>query len=437
VNILKRIVQPVQPRAADPLKRAGLRPGLYHYQRDSGEGTFTRFHLRVDPDGNGVLLANATAAARLRPAGVIVAKGLLDGQSPERIVGQLQHVFRAFSRRQAEADIERVGRLIAELDSPGDNYPILNLDDPAFAGDVPPLEKPLAADLPLCAPERLETLARRLWDLGIPQARFLAGEVLDAAVAVRAVELAEDLGMIAGLRACAGALDQGNLIADLAQAGVDHLDIRCFALVESVHDALAGAGEFGRLRRVIDAIHRCEVCPVAVMPLVRQTVDSIEESIEAAAQMRLGALALFAVATTEPDESGGPLYADELFQVARLIEEAADELGVRLLWYAPVRFDPSRPLDRQLAAGPRTSGDMAIRVHPDGSVYVARGPALPAGNLLVQDWEEIADSAVFRRYRHLVQTAVHCEQCPGLICRPLDCPRNPARWAEPLGAAGQ
>jgi len=335
VNILKRIVQPVQPRAADPLKRAGLRPGLYHYQRDSGEGTFTRFHLRVDPDGNGVLLANATAAARLRPAGVIVAKGLLDGQSPERIVGQLQHVFRAFSRRQAEADIERVGRLIAELDSPGDNYPILNLDDPAFAGDVPPLEKPLAADLPLCAPERLETLARRLWDLGIPQARFLAGEVLDAAVAVRAVELAEDLGMIAGLRACAGALDQGNLIADLAQAGVDHLDIRCFALVESVHDALAGAGEFGRLRRVIEAIHRCEVCPVAVMPLVRQTVDSIEESIEAAAQMRLGALALFAVATTEPDESGGPLYADELFQVARLIEEAADELGVRLLcrWF--------------------------------------------------------------------------------------------------------
>ena len=29
------------------------------------DGMFTRFHLRVDPDGRGMLLANATAAARL------------------------------------------------------------------------------------------------------------------------------------------------------------------------------------------------------------------------------------------------------------------------------------------------------------------------------------------------------------------------------------
>jgi len=437
VNILKRMLQPVQLPTSNPLRSAGLKPGLYHFPRDSGQGTYTRFHLRVDPNGEGVLLANATAAARLRASGLIIAKALLEGEPRERIVERLKKAFQAVERPQAEADIERVRALIAELDSPGDNYPIINLDDPAFARDVPPLAKPIAADLPLCDMDRLERVLRRLWDQGIPQARLLARGDFDARVAVRAVELGGDLGMITGLRAKAAALNQGTLIADLAGAGLDHLDVWCFSLVEAVHDALAGKGDFARFRRTIEQTHHCEVCPVAVMTLLRQTVDSIEESIEAVADLRLGTLALFAVATVEPDESGGPLYADELFQVARLIEEAADELDVRLLWYAPTRFDSNYPLDEQLEAGPRASGDMCVRVEPDGSVYLARGPNLPAGNLLTQDWEEIARSPVFRHYRRMVETAVHCEQCPGLICRPLDCPRNPARWAQPGGVMGE
>ncbi len=429
MSLLKRMGLALEPRTADPLKRAGLKPGLYHYPRDSGEGTYTRFHLRVDPSGDGLLLANATAAARLRASGLIIAKALLEGEPTDRIVERLQSVFRALDRQQAAADIERVRELIARLDSPGDNYPILNLDDPAFARDVPPLEKPIAADVPLGDMGRLESVLRRLWELGIPQARLLAADDFEPRAAVRAVELAEDLGMIAGVRAKAAVFNQGTLLADLARAGLDHLDVWCFSLVGAVHDALAGAGDFAEFRRAAETARREEVCPVAVMALLRQTADSIEESIEAVADLGLGALALFAVATTEAEESGGPLCADELFQVARLIEEAADEYDVRLLWYAPMRFDPDRSLDEQVAAGPRTSGDMCVRVEADGAVYLARGPSRPAGNVLTQDWEAIARSPVFRNYRRMVETALHCELCPGLICRPLDCPRNPARWA--------
>lgn len=433
MNILRRMGLAMQRRTPNPLDRAGLKPGLYHYLRDSGEGTYTRFHLRVDPSGDGVLLANATAAARLRPSGLVIAKALLDGEQPDRIVQRLQGAFRALSRAQAEADIQRVRELIARLDSPGDNYPIINLDDPAFAGDVPPLAKPIAADVPLGELARLEPLLRRLWELGIPQVRLLAAGDFDARVAVRAVELAEDLGMIAGLRAAAAVLNQGMLIAELARAGLDHLDVWCFSLVEAVHDALAGEGAFAEFRRAVETARQAEICPVAVMALLRQTADSIEESIAAVADLGLGALALFALATTELAESGGPLLAEELFQLACLIEEAADAHGVRLLWYAPLRFDPQRPLAEQVAAGPRTSGDMAVRVELDGSVWLARGPNRPAGNVLTQDWEQIVESLVFRNYRRIVETALHCEQCPGLMCRPLDCPRNPARWADPQG----
>ena len=61
--------------------------GIYHYTRDDS-GTYTRFHLRVDPDGQGYLLVNATIGARLSPSGALIAKELLDGGA----IGQLERL---------------------------------------------------------------------------------------------------------------------------------------------------------------------------------------------------------------------------------------------------------------------------------------------------------------------------------------------------------
>ena len=59
------------------LRPAAIRPGLYHYTRDLG-GTTARFHLRVEPAGDGLLFANGAAIRRLSPSEVVVAKGLFD-----------------------------------------------------------------------------------------------------------------------------------------------------------------------------------------------------------------------------------------------------------------------------------------------------------------------------------------------------------------------
>ena len=44
-----------------------IRPGLYHFT-DVEADSVTRFHLRVDDDGAGMLIVNATAARGFRPA---------------------------------------------------------------------------------------------------------------------------------------------------------------------------------------------------------------------------------------------------------------------------------------------------------------------------------------------------------------------------------
>ena len=311
--VLKRLIEQLSPPPADPLARVGIVPGLYHYMRES-DGAFTRFHLRVDTSGAGLLVATATAAARLAPSGVIIAKGLLDGRDEQQIVEGLLAAFDGASAEVAAADIGRVHKIIATLDSPGDNYPVLNLADPSFTSQAFPLDKPLGADVPLAEPERLVPILDRLWDLGIPHVTIIAGENPETDALVRAVERAEDLGLIAGVRGRASDLAGGSLVEDLAAAGLDHLDVLYLSAAAEVHDALAGQGDHANAAELFARAHDAEVCPVADVALVESTVPSIDATLERLAGAGIASAGFFALAAARGDEPSGALSADKLVQ---------------------------------------------------------------------------------------------------------------------------
>lgn len=366
----------------------------------------------------------------MRPSGVIIAKGLLEGDDQAAVVQRLTTCFHDVTADQVAGDVARVRGVIENLQTPGDNYPILNLADPSFSPEVAPLERPLSADVPLTRPDRLVPILGRLWELGIPHVTIVAGENPDAVALVRAVERAEDLGLIAGIRGRGSDLVQGSLIRDLAQAGADHVDVLYLSAEAAVHDALAGAGDHEKAVQALAEVHENEVCPVAELVLVESTLAGIEETLESLAAHEVTNACFFAIAMAEGRSTGGALAADELIQAARLIEESAEESDVRYLWYPPVRFHLGNALGKQVRRGPRCGGDHAVRVEPDGSVIPARGPCLSAGNLLSDRWERIHRSKVMRDYRRRVETDTHCDDCPGLAICAADCPRNPAGWAD-------
>jgi len=423
------------PRSLDfliqsPLRRADIQPGLYHYVREV-EGAATRFHLRVDATGNGLLLANAAASARLAASGVIIAKGLLDGGDPAAVARRARACFRRVSADQIASDVAAVQQLIGKLASPAGDYPIINLADPAFSPKAAPLDRPISADVPLCPPLWMMPLLDRLWNLGIPHVTFAVGNEPDHGALVRAIERAEDLGLITGARGRGTDLCRGTRISELARAGLDHLDICCLSVVDDVHNNLAGDGDRQQVLQAFIAARKHGLCAVAQVALVRPTLPTIHETLEALAGRGVRDVGLFAIATTDEAEAeAGALRAEELTPVARLVEETAERLGVRLLWYPTLRFARGRPLGQQACGGPRCSGDTAIRVEPDGSVIPPRGPYVSAGNLLIDDWETIERSEVFQNYRRRIESDTHCDQCPGLAICAADCPRNPAGWAE-------
>lgn len=412
------------------LETCEVEPGLYHYLREV-EGVHSRFHLRVDENGSAVLLANAAAAARLRPSGAIIAKGLLDGEDDASIMNMLQGSFRGLSVQQATADVARVRSILSGLESPGDSYPILNLADPSFGPDVAPLKKPLSADVPLADPHVLLPILDRLWEEGIPHVTLIAPDGFDRASLVRAIERAEDLGMIAGVRVRGSDLAEEALVRELATAGVDHINLLYLSCDVDVHDAIAGSEDHASTMGAFEYIRSNEVCAVAEVALIEPTLDSLEETIETLTKAGVSNLAFFALATEDPVREPAALAAEQLLQTAQMIEEFADAMSVRHLWYPPCQKAAGLSLVEQVCQGPRTSGDHAIRVESDGSIFVARGPWRAVGNILRDSWETVAENDTYEAYRKRVQTDTHCQECPGLAICAADCPRTRAGWAEP------
>ncbi|MCK4323354.1 MAG: hypothetical protein KAW89_02400, partial [Armatimonadetes bacterium] len=159
-SVLQRLVDSFKIRLASP--RVGPEPGLYHYEYLENEWP-TRFHLRIDPDGQGLLLANAAEAAVLSDSGVLMARGLLEGHRDEEIVAEVAAVFPETAPEQIVADLAAVEALIADLGTPGDNYPISNLDDPYAATRSRMLAAPLRAGVVPGEPEQTKQILQQLW----------------------------------------------------------------------------------------------------------------------------------------------------------------------------------------------------------------------------------------------------------------------------------
>jgi radical SAM protein with 4Fe4S-binding SPASM domain len=235
------------------------------------------------------------------------------------------------------------------------------------------------------------------------------------------------------VRGRASDLSQEGLLAALAQAGVDHITVLYASADPAVHDALVGEGDHALAGPLLAAIMVNEIAPVAEIPLVEQTVPVLPETLAALREIGEHNYSFFAIAAQDEMEEAaraGALRASAMPQTADMVEELANQMDVRFIWQPPLERDPARSLAEQVQQGPRCSGDVAVRVEPDGEVIPARGPYRSAGNILTYEWPRIWNDQAFRQYRERVESPTRCDDCPGLAICAADCPRKQAGWAQ-------
>jgi radical SAM protein with 4Fe4S-binding SPASM domain len=422
---LKRLLtfRPAEP--ASPIA-----PGLYHAMQETDQA-FARFHLRVETDGSGMLIANAMATARLSPTGVVIAKGLLEGKSESEISAKLKKHFSGARDDMIRADIAQVNKIIEQVKAPGDSYPVFNLEDAATSPYSTQLIAPFQASVPLAPPDVMVPILDRLWAVGIPHVTVLFPDNGEPAHLIRAVERAEDLGMIAGVRSRAGNLDDEGFLADLRQAGVDYVTFPYAAPDAAIHDAVCGAGDLAAAERLLAWLEEHQISAVAEIPLIQATLDTLEETVETLIAKGADNLSFVAYATLNAAlaEQDGIFTGKGMAQVATTVEEIADLAQARFMWNPPVERDPTKALADQIVTGPRCSGDVAVRVEPNGDVIPPRGRYEGAGNLNDDTWDTIWNAPLFRDYRERVEAPTRCDICPGLTICAAGCPRDPDSWA--------
>jgi radical SAM protein with 4Fe4S-binding SPASM domain len=220
-------------------------------------------------------------------------------------------------------------------------------------------------------------------------------------------------------------------LADIAQAGVDHVTFLYASTDAAIHDTLCGEGDHAAAVEVLTWLEENEVCAVAEVPLTQATLDTLDETVEALMPLGADNISFVAYVTTDTElaERDGIFAAAAMPQVATIGEEAAEDANARFIWNPPVQRNPAKTLMAQVQTGPRCSGDVAARVEPDGNVIPPRGPFESAGNLLTDSWETIWEHDVFRIYRERVEAPTRCDICPGLAICAADCPREPSGWA--------
>lgn len=413
------------PRIDRPAR--ALKPGMHQYSLAEHGQTY-RFHLRIDPGGGGLLICNGAAMARLSASGVLIATRLLQGKPRDAILSELAHQFAPTPVVQRTADIGAVQRLIQRLTAPDGDYPVFNLQDAALTDPAPSLIPPLEALTPLDKPVHLLPIMDHLWSAGLPMLTIHVPAPPDVVEIVSLVEHAQWLGLICGVSGRASDLMVGSVVDDLGHVGVDFISAFYASNNRALHDSLFGAGDHAAAEELFGRTAAAELADVAQIPLIRSTVETLDDTLARLGELHVPNVAFYAIASpTESDD--GALPAPALAEIAAAVERAADRSRVRYQWQPPVLRDPSLPLAEQVRAGARCPSDLAVRIDPDGSVIPPRGPYRSAGDVVRDKWSAIWAHEAFDSYRARVQTPSRCATCPGLAICAADCPKEPAGWS--------
>jgi MoaA/NifB/PqqE/SkfB family radical SAM enzyme len=366
-----------------------LTPGIYHWMTPPDADPQVRLHLRVEPDGDGVLVINAAVVAHLNQTATAHALQIIEGASPEKAAQSIADRYRV-SREQALQDHEILRDQVFTIATKPDLDPILFLDiermEPYQQKPSAPYRMDLALTYRIDEEGGMDPLARKrvdreltteewvaildaAWEASIPHVTFTGGEPTLRKDLTALIQHAEATGMVTGLLTDGRRLADATYLHKLAMTGLDHILIAL-----DLDDEASRSG----LKIALDS----DVYTAVHLTLRSEAFSELESGLRELAAQGVPAVSLAARESTEPFEE-------------RLLEarELAADLGMDLIWDLPVPYSKMNPINAELEAPPEGAGRAWLYVEPDGDVLPGQGSDRILGNFLRDTWSEIWSAA--------------------------------------------
>jgi radical SAM protein with 4Fe4S-binding SPASM domain len=421
-----------------------IEPGIYHYRRELNDRQL-RLHLRVDPDGQGLLSVNAAGVLHLNATAAELVKHILDGKAQDDAVRAVRKVYRA-KREDVLADYQRISKLIQHLETTEDACPIMNVDLPSVPVFGREVSAPYRADLALSyqcnnkcqhcyvargadekqslSLEEWKRVIQKFWDVGVPHICFTGGEATLSPHLVELIERAEDIGAITGLLTNGRKLAERDFVRRLCAAGLDHVQITLESHDAKVHDEMVGLE--GAWQETVQGIRNAiddDIYLVTNTTLCSLNIAEVEKTLEFLKELGVRQFAMNSIIYTgkAPQSSLG-IEETELEPLLGLITAKADELGLRFIWYSPTHYCKLNPTMHGLGYKRCTAAEYNICVEPDGAVIPCQSYYQPVGNILTDDWKSIWQSPLFREIRGRDAVSDDCRECPDFEVCGSGCP---------------
>ena len=375
IESINRLLTPVKP----------LPSGIYHYQAPPGAALPYRLHLRLEPDGNGILIVNASTILHLNQTASEYAYHMIIQTSEDKMLREITGRYRV-KRQQALQDYqmlrERIQTLITTPDLDPETFLEFERTSPYSQEIYAPYRFDCALTYrlsdskdnsltPIKRVEREMTTEEwfgvfdKAWSYGIPHIVLTGGEPTLRNDLTDLIAHTESNGQVVGLLSDGLKLADDDYLQSLLQTGLDHLMITL-----NPGDDIS----WKALEKVIAA---------DLYLSVHHTLTLQNAMISTQVLERLMNKGVKSVSLTASD----PSLENSLIQA----RNQAASFGLALVWDLPVPYSAFNPvaLETQIDNPPSGSGHAWLYVEPDGDVLPAQGVNQVLGNILQDPWEQL------------------------------------------------
>ena len=379
-NLYSRLFKPAEP----------LQPGIYHFQAPADAPTPYRLHLRVEKNGDGILVVNASTVLHLNPSACEYAYHFIQGSSLKEVSRDISTRYQIDETQISKDYTNFQGRLESLIHTP-DLDPVTFLDFDRKEIYSTELSAPLRIDCALtyqssqgrlAGSTPVERVDRELvtsewtaildkaWAAGIPHVLFTGGEPTVRPDLVDLVTYTEKLGMVAGVLSDGLRFTDKDYRQRLLNAGLDYLMLVLDPDEEQSWEALR------------DTLAE-DLAVTVHLTITPENKDQIRALIYKLSEMEVKSISLSA--------SDAALKED--------LQKASDLcafLQLRLVWDISVPYSQMNPVNlayEETAAAPQGAGKAWLYVEPDGDVLPGQGYLRKLGNILKDSWADIWQTA--------------------------------------------
>jgi radical SAM protein with 4Fe4S-binding SPASM domain len=435
VNGVNTVIQKLKSRVT---KGDALLPktGLFHYDHQE-YGQRARIHLRIDPDGSGLLVVNANRIMHLNPTASLMAYLLLQKTPQDQAIHSLTRAYNV-SSHQALDDYTQFANQLNELVRPDGACPIhdleLDVTLPFSARPSAPYRMDLALtyrcnndcahcynarsrDYPELSTQDWKKILDKLWEIGIPHVVFTGGEPTLREDLAELVAHAEHNGQITGLNTNGRRLSDKNFVDKLVDAGLDHVQVTFESHLPEIHDAMVGT--HGAWKQTVMGLRNALETPLYVM-----TNTTMLNTNSATLSETLGFLANIGVPTIGLNAliySGRGLSVDtglpetDLPPLLNIAQNITSSHGQRLIWYTPTQYCHFDPMQLELGVKGCTAALYNMCIEPNGDVIPCQSYYQPLGNILASPWDKIWNHELSTSLRERNNIPTKCTTCPLLV----------------------